>query len=250
MDLNDLRKLRDEKFYLDEEEALEAVKKDGNLLKHVRDQTLEICLAAVAQNPEAIYFVNEEIFDSHDEELANLTKAESLVQEFNKEKYPITDLISVPFSTELTQLDLVFQYNDGFSDKFFLYINDVQHSGQGVFDAFKEVMCEVINLWRKIFYEQEGVFSKNDCSEGLVVALSVESSEEMKEGELVELIRSQLMKFFPKYLEENRDEAKKIVEKSMMVNRARATAAKVRELTQRNNAKLKLRPTNNAKFKF
>ena len=46
-----------EKLY---EEVLEMVTKDGMLLKHVDNQTDEICLAAVKSNPVALTYVTNQ----------------------------------------------------------------------------------------------------------------------------------------------------------------------------------------------
>lgn len=44
------------------EEALEAVKRDGYDLEYVKEQTTEICLAAVKENEDALKYVEEDIF--------------------------------------------------------------------------------------------------------------------------------------------------------------------------------------------
>jgi len=41
-------------------EDLEMVKRKGSYLMYVKEQTPEICMAAVKQDPEAVRFVNEE----------------------------------------------------------------------------------------------------------------------------------------------------------------------------------------------
>ena len=44
-------------------EAIEAVKRSGLALQHVKEQTPDICLAAVKQDADALQFVNKSIFD-------------------------------------------------------------------------------------------------------------------------------------------------------------------------------------------
>ena len=44
-------------------EALEAVKQDWHALRHVKDQTDEICLEAVKQNGDALAYVDISIFE-------------------------------------------------------------------------------------------------------------------------------------------------------------------------------------------
>ncbi len=53
--------------WLSPEYCMSRVKKDGNALSNVRHQTQEICLEAVKQTPEAIFWVEKEF---HNEELA------------------------------------------------------------------------------------------------------------------------------------------------------------------------------------
>jgi hypothetical protein len=51
--LVDMQNIQDEMPCL----CLAAVEQDGLNLKHVKKQTQEVCRAAVAQNPDAIYYV-------------------------------------------------------------------------------------------------------------------------------------------------------------------------------------------------
>jgi len=61
--MNELLKYKNqykELFYFLDVTALEEIKKDGMMLRYVKDQTLEICLAAVRQNGHALEFVRNQ----------------------------------------------------------------------------------------------------------------------------------------------------------------------------------------------
>ena len=57
-------------------EALKAVKKNGYALQYVKDQTEEVCLAAVEECENALQYVNESIFE---EMISKLDKTLMLV---------------------------------------------------------------------------------------------------------------------------------------------------------------------------
>ena len=45
------------------ENSLYTVKKDGEALKYIKNQTLEICIAAIIQNRNAIKYVKKEFYE-------------------------------------------------------------------------------------------------------------------------------------------------------------------------------------------
>jgi len=60
--------------------CLEAVKQDGDALRYVNNQTLEICLEAVKQNGYALQYVNKNIF-INDNEKTKLDRIRDIILE-------------------------------------------------------------------------------------------------------------------------------------------------------------------------
>ena len=94
--INDYKKDWDEltnKCNLSGEEALEAVKENGNALRYVKEQTEAICLEAVKKNGYALRYVKEQIFKEELEmvligglKFSKVTIAEALREYINKAK--------------------------------------------------------------------------------------------------------------------------------------------------------------------
>ncbi len=63
MTIQDLVKMKNNSYkFFTEKESLEAVKRDGYLLRYVKNQTDEICLEAVKKYADALQYVNEDVF--------------------------------------------------------------------------------------------------------------------------------------------------------------------------------------------
>ena len=94
--INDYKKDWDKlsvKCNLSGEEALEAVKKNGDALRYVKEQTEAICLEAVKKNGYALRYVKEQIFKEELEmvligglKFSKATIAEALREYINKAK--------------------------------------------------------------------------------------------------------------------------------------------------------------------
>jgi len=145
-----------------------------------------------------------------------------------------------------TDIEIAFQYNDGFTENLFSYANNIRTQEGGThLIGFKSALTRTINSYAVNNNLLKGLkenLSGDDVREGLVGVVSVKIAEPQFEGQtktklgnsevkgMVEVfVNDRLGTFF----EENPQIARKIIAKVADAARAREAARKARELTRR-----------------
>lgn len=148
-----------------------------------------------------------------------------------------------------SHLEVAFQYNDGYVENIFSYVNNINTPEGGThLSGFKSALTRSINDYGKktnLIKENDVSLSGEDIREGLTAVLSIKIMDPQFEGqtksklgnsEVRGFVESVFAEGLNEFLEENPSIAKKIIEKSVMAARARDAARKARELTRRKNA--------------
>ena len=143
-------------------------------------------------------------------------------------------------------VEVAFQYNDGYNSSIYSFVNNITTPEGGTHeDGVKMALTRIINNYaknNKILKDNDDSLSGEDVREGLTMIVSVKVPEPQFEGQTkTKLGNSEVRKIannifsgeFERFLLENPDSAKIIVEKSMTAARARVAAKKARELTRR-----------------
>jgi DNA gyrase subunit B len=146
-------------------------------------------------------------------------------------------------------VEIALQYNDSFVSNIYSYANNIHtHEGGTHESGFKSALTRVINDYARknnILKEKDMNLTGDDVREGLTAIISVKIPDPQFEGqtktklgnsEARSITESLFAENFAVYLNEHPQEAKKIMEKSLMASRAREAARKARELTRRKNA--------------
>src|SRR5690625_1094904 len=146
-------------------------------------------------------------------------------------------------------VEVAIQYNSGFSNNIYSFANNINTIEGGMHESgFKTALTRVINDYARrsnLFKEDDPNLSGDDVREGLTAIVSIKHPNPQFEGqtktklgnsEARTITDSTFSEMFSKYLNENPDEARIIVEKGLMASRARLAAKKARELTRRKNA--------------
>jgi DNA gyrase subunit B len=161
------------------------------------------------------------------------------------------EVIYIDTSRDDVALELAMQYNDGYADTTFSFVNNINtHEGGTHLTGFKSALTSVINK----YIEKSNALSKkdkdiklsgDDVREGLACVLSVKVREPQFEGQTktklgnpsVEgLVRSVVNEFLATYLDEHPKIGNIIIEKAVSAARAREAARKARDLTRKKNA--------------
>lgn len=169
----------------------------------------------------------------------------SFVEHINAKKNPLfPQVITFSKDDETYVVDFAGQYNDGYSEQMFSFVNNIRTIDGGTHEAgFKSALTKACNRYaQKLNMLKDGSLSSDDVREGLVCVLSVKVPEPQFEGqtkgklgnsEVKGVVDSAVYAFLDSFFEENPAVAKKIIQKALTAQQARAAAKKARELTRR-----------------
>ena len=170
----------------------------------------------------------------------------SFVEYINKNKSPISpEVIYCEKSDGKYVLEAALQYNDGYGEQLFSFVNNINTVEGGTHvSGLKGALTKVCNKKGHEFGVLKGAdsFSSEDVREGLVCVLSIKVPEPQFEGqtktklgnnEVKGIVESWLFSYLDIFFEENPTLAKKIVQKSDIARSAREAARKARDLTRR-----------------
>lgn len=142
-------------------------------------------------------------------------------------------------------LEIAMQYNDSYATNLYSFANNIPtHEGGMHEDGFKMALTRVLNKYASDnnLLKKDDSFLGEDTREGLTAIVSIKHPNPQFEGQTktklgnpeVRQITSQIAgEGLERYLLENPNDAKAIIEKSLMAARARIAAKKAREATRR-----------------
>ena len=176
------------------------------------------------------------------------------VKMLNKNKTPIhDDVIYVEGREDNILIEVAMQYNDGYNEALYSYTNNIHtHEGGTHEDGVKRALTRIINNYarnNKMLSEKADPLTGEDVREGLTMIISCKHPDPQFEGQTkTKLGNMEVRKIaddvfsngFERYLMENPEIAKKIVEKSLTASRARTAAQKARELQRQTKGGLDL----------
>jgi len=155
------------------------------------------------------------------------------------------DIIYTEKETDGVTLEIAMQYNDSYATNLYSFANNIPtHEGGMHEDGFKLALSRVINKYateNNLLKKDDNLIGE-DTREGLTAVISVKHPDPQFEGQTktklgnpeVRQISSQIVgEGLERYLIENPQDAKAIVEKCLLASRARLAAKKAREATRR-----------------
>ena len=174
----------------------------------------------------------------------------SLVKFYNKSQKPVHPSV---FYTEKevddVGVEVALQYVDDFSPKIVPFANNIYNPEGGThITGFKTALTRILNTYGKknnLIKEADGGFTGDDVLEGLVAVVSVKLREIQFEGqtkaklgstEAQGAVATAFGDAFSAFLEENPDEAKSIINKSLLALRARKAAKAAKDSVLRKGA--------------
>ncbi len=171
------------------------------------------------------------------------------VRFINQGKTPIHEnIIHLEGTEDNVMFEVALQYNTGYNDNIYSFVNNINtHDGGTHEEGVKRALTRVINNYARkngILKEKDESLTGDDVKEGLTMIISCKHPNPQFEGqtkgrlgnsEVRKLADNVFSEGFEKFLLENPDEAKKIVEKAMLACRARNAAKKAREITRKSD---------------
>lgn len=174
----------------------------------------------------------------------------SYVEELNKTKEALhEEIIYMDDSKDEIEVEIAMQYNLGYTSTLLTYANNIYtHEGGTHEDGFKRALTKVINNYatkQNLIKSTEERLSGEDVREGLTAIVSIKHTDPQFEGQTktklgnseARTITDQLFSAgFERFLMENPQTARVIVEKGITAQHARVAAKKAREMTRRKSA--------------
>lgn len=171
----------------------------------------------------------------------------SFVEDLNKGKKPLHPKpIYITGQKDRVIVEIAIQYNEGYSEEILTFVNNINTKEGGThLVGFKSALTRTINSYailNGLLKEGKESLSGEDVREGIVGVISVKIPEPQFEGqtkmklgnsEVKGIVETILNEKLSRWLEENPNYAKKIIEKAKDAARAREAAKKAKELTRR-----------------
>ena len=171
------------------------------------------------------------------------------VKFINQGKTPIhEDIIHLSGQEEDVMFEVAMQYNTSYNENIYSFVNNINtHDGGTHEEGVRRALTRVINSYARktnLLKEKDESLTGDDVKEGLTMIISCKHPNPQFEGqtkgrlgnsEVRKLADNVFSQGFEKFLLENPDEAKVIVEKALLACRARNAAKKAREITRKSD---------------
>ena len=171
------------------------------------------------------------------------------VRFINQGKTPIhEDIIYLNGEEDGVMFEVAMQYNTGYNENIYSFVNNINtHDGGTHEEGVRRALTRVINNYARksgMLKEKDESLTGDDVKEGLTMIVSCKHPNPQFEGqtkgrlgnsEVRKLADSVFSAGFEKFLMENPEEAKLIVNKGMLACRARNAAKKAREITRKSD---------------
>ena len=169
------------------------------------------------------------------------------VQMLNKNKNPIHEtIVDVEGEDKDIKVEVALQYNETYNSSIYSFVNNITTPEGGTHeDGVRRALTRILNRYAQnngILKEKDDPLTGDDVREGITMIISIKHPNPQFEGQTkTKLGNSEVRgvadkifsEAFERFLMENPDQARIIVDKSMTASRARVAAKKARELTRR-----------------
>ena len=171
------------------------------------------------------------------------------VRFINKGKTVIhDDIIHLEGEEDGVFFEVAMQYNSSYNDNIYSFVNNINtHDGGTHEEGVRRALTRVINNYARknnILKDKDESLTGDDVKEGLTMIISCKHPNPQFEGqtkgrlgnsEVRKLADSVFSSGFERFLMENPEDAKIIVNKAMLACRARNAARKAREITRKSD---------------
>ena len=173
----------------------------------------------------------------------------SMVDEINKSRETLHPVISLSKTVEGTHVDVALQYTTHVSEAGYAYANCIPTIEGGTHvTGLRAALTRAVNDYarkQKLLKDDQSNLTGEDVREGLTSVLSVKLLDPQFEGqtkaklgnaEVKAMVESGVAEHLTIYLEDHPVDARRIVERCVLAQRAREAARKARDLVIRKNA--------------
>ena len=172
------------------------------------------------------------------------------VKFLNENKDPIHNkVIDLAGESEEGAVEVALQWNSTYQESVFSFANNINTiEGGSHLSGFRSALTGVLNKYARDkgeLKEKDASLSGEDVREGLTAVISVKLAEPQFEGQtktklgnpgMAGFVQSIVNARLAEYLEENPQDARRVIRKAVSAAQARAAARKARDLTRRKSA--------------
>ena len=169
------------------------------------------------------------------------------VEYINKNKDTLhNDVIHIEGEEDGIYVEIAMQYNQGYLSNIYSYCNNINTQEGGTHEeGFRYTLNRIINNYAKkskVLKDNDESFSSDDVREGLTAIISIRHPNPQYEGqtktklgnsEVRKIVNSIFSEQLERFLSENPDTAKIIIDKALVASHARMAAKRARELTRK-----------------
>ena len=171
------------------------------------------------------------------------------VKFINAEKTPIhNEIIHLEGEEDNVMFEVAMQYNTSYNSNIYSFVNNINtHDGGTHEEGVRRALTRVINSYARksgMLKEKDEALTGDDVKEGLTMIISCKHPNPQFEGqtkgrlgnsEVRKLADNVFAEGFDRFLMENPESARLIVNKAMLACRARNAARKAREITRKSD---------------
>ena len=193
-----------------------------------------------------LFLIDERVEPNKKDEFCYSGGLVQYVEKLNKNKETINKVIDVTGSENDISIEVAFQYNNGFISNIYSFVNNIVTPEGGTHEeGVRRALTRIINKYaqtNKFLKEKDDPLTGEDVREGLTMIVSCKHPNPQFEGQTkTKLGNSEVRSIadkifseqFERFLLENPNEAKMIMDKSLLAARARIAAKKAREITRK-----------------
>ena len=237
----------------------ESPRKTGTTIEFLADDSIfevnRYEFAILAKRFREVAYLNSFISITLDNEITKTKEVyhfegglKQFVEDMNKDT-AVCDAVAFNDTVEGVEVDIAVMYNDTYVEKTLSFVNNIRTIDGGTHEAgFKAGLTRSIVKYlneNAAAREKDTKITGDDVREGLIAVVSVKVPEPQFEGQTKGKLGSSYVKAITqkltgdaldKYFEENPQQAKAIMEKSLMAARGREAAKKARDLTRKKDS--------------
>lgn len=171
------------------------------------------------------------------------------INDLNKDKNCLTSVFYTETLEDRVGVKIAMQYNDSYTDTYKLYTNSIPNSAGTHLTGFRAALTQTINKYakeQKLLKEKDANLTGDELKEGLVLILSFIMPDPVFSGQTKDILSSSeartivqrlVSKEIEAWLNNNKNDAKAIIDKAMLARTAREKAKKAKELVREKNEK-------------
>ena len=191
-------------------------------------------------------------FDYLDKPTETITSKNGIkdyIDDLNKDKTKLTSVFYTEALEDRVGVKIAMQYNDSYTDTYKLYTNSIPNSAGTHLTGFRTALTQSINKYardQKLLKEKDANITGEELKEGLVLVLSFimpdpvfsgQTKDVLSSSEARTIVQRLVSKEIETWLNNNKSDAKTIVDKALLARAAREKAKKAKETVRKQDTK-------------